>query len=57
MMNFKLIYFQLLHKDPLSTMSPVAASILERAGRRGFAELIGGMRGWLAYDLPTVAAG
>jgi len=36
--------------------TPVAASILERAGRRGFAELIGGMRGWLAYDLPTVAA-
>jgi len=34
--------------------TPVAASILERAGRGGVAELIGGMRGWLAYDLPAV---
>jgi rhodanese-related sulfurtransferase len=36
--------------------TPVAASILERAGRRSFAELIGGMQAWLAYDLPTVAS-
>jgi hydroxyacylglutathione hydrolase len=34
--------------------APVATSILQRAGVRSFAELIGGMQAWLAYGLPTV---
>lgn len=35
--------------------SPVATSILQRAGIGSFAELIGGMQAWLAYGLPTTS--